>query len=133
MSDISLDLVKGSSGYYDYLVIDNDLALTSDAQAGGSDPVQQDILQAMRTFLNEWYLDNTLGMPWFQQILVKNPDLSSIDGLFINLILGRRGVEQLLSYDFSPNFLTRVLQDTFKVQRTKGTVDYSGTSVSGGA
>lgn len=132
MSDISLDLNIASPTYNDYLLLNNDLALTSDAQSGGSDPVQQDILQALRTYLNEWYLDNTIGMPWYQQILVKNPDLSKIDALFINTILGRRGGVQLLKYDFSPEFLTRRLEDTFIAQKTTGVVDYSGTSLLGG-
>lgn len=128
MSDISLDLDKASPTFNDYLLIDGDLALTSDVQQGGADPVQQDILQAMRTFLNEWYLDNTLGIPWFQQILIKNPDQSKIDAIFINTILSRRGVIQLLSYDFEEIRPDRILKDTFKVQRTTGKVDYSGTT-----
>lgn len=132
MSDISLNLNQASPNYYDYLLIDNDLALTSDAQTGGTDPVQQDILQAMRTFLNEWYLDNSLGMPWFQQILVKSPNQANVDALFRNLILSRLGVVQLLQYNFTPEFLTRRLLESFTAQRTSGIVDYSGTSVSGG-
>lgn len=132
MSDISLDLRKGSSTFNDYLIIDGDLALTSDAQEGGSNPVLQDILQAMRTFLNEWYLDNTLGIPYFQQILVKNPDQSKIDALFQNVILGRPGVVQLLSYKFTPSNALRSLDVEFKAQTTSGVVDYSGTLVSQG-
>lgn len=132
MSDISLDLRKGSSTFNDYLIIDGDLALTSDAQEGGSNPVLQDILQAMRTFLNEWYLDNTLGIPYFQQILVKNPDQSKIDALFQNVILDRPGVVQLLSYKFTPSNALRSLDVEFKAQTTSGVVDYSGTLVSQG-
>lgn len=132
MSDLSLDLNKASLTYKDYLLINGDLALTLDAQQGGADPVQQDILQAMSTFQEEWYLDNSIGVPWFQQILVKAPDQSKVDAILVNTVLSRLGVVQLLSYDFSPNAIIRNLEDTFAVQRTNGTVDYSGTSVSGG-
>jgi hypothetical protein len=133
MCDISLNLNQADPGYYDYLLIDGDLALTSDSESGGADPVQQDILQALRTFQGEWYLDNTLGLPWFQQILIKNPDQSKIDALFINLILSRPGVVQLLKYDFDLITPTRLLQESFTAQRTTGTVDYTGTSVTGGS
>lgn len=132
MSDISLDLNKASSSYKDYLLIDNDLALTSDAQTGGADPVQQDVLQALSCFQEEWYLDLSLGVPWLQQILVKNPNQADIDALFRNTILSRRGAVQLLAYDFNPQFLTRRLEDTFTLQRTTGIVDYSDTTVGGG-
>lgn len=133
MSDISLDLDPASPTHNSYLLINGDLALTSDAQVGGANPVQQDILQAMRTFLNEWYLDNTIGVPWFQQILVKAPDQSKIDAIFVNLILGRPGVIQLLSYSFDPKPEIRGLQVSFVAQSTSGKVDYSGTLTAGGS
>lgn len=134
MADISLDLDPTHSGfasYKDLLVVDNDLCLTSDANAAGANPVLQDILQTLRFFLGEWFLNNTEGVPYFQQILVKNPDQSKIDAIFSNLILGRPGVEQLSSYNFTVNNAQRILDVSFRCVTTRGVVNYSGSIATG--
>lgn len=127
MVDISIDLQTG-----DLLIIDGDLVLTSDIDPRGTNPILQDIIQRMRLFYKEWFLDNTKGVPWFQQIFVKNPDLSKIDAIFIELILSTRGVDSLISYSFTPNMAMRSFEIVFSAQTILGVVDYSGTLISGG-
>lgn len=127
MVDISLDLNPASPNYKDFLVVNNDLILTSDAQIGGNNPVLQDVIQRISMFLGEWYLDNTQGVPWFQQILVKNPNQSDIDAIFTNIILGTPGVQSLTNYSFSPNFAKRTLSIKFSLLTSSGTVNYNGT------
>jgi hypothetical protein len=141
MVDIALDLNPTDIAlptYKDLLVVNNDLSLTSDAYPEGTaplatNPVLQDILQRIRFFLGEWFLDNTQGIPYFQQILVKNPDQSKIDAIFQNVILGTPGVTQLSSYSFNVNTGARILTVTFSCLTTTGVVSYSGTvPISGG-
>jgi hypothetical protein len=128
MADVALDLNKASSTYNDFLVINNDLALTSDAQpTSPTNPVQQDILQRLRMFLGEWFLDNTKGVAWFQQILIKNPDTSKIDLILLNTILTTPGVTSVTAYSFTPNFAARTLQVTFSATSTSGPINYNGT------
>jgi hypothetical protein len=134
MADLALDLNPlhvGQSGYKDLLLNGNDLCLTSDAYALppviATNPVLQNVLQRIRFFLGEWYLDNTQGIPYFQQILVKNPDQTKIDAIFSNIILGTPGVTQLSSYSFTVNRTTRVLTISFNAITTSGIVSYSGT------
>lgn len=131
MVDICLDLNAASPTYKDFLLFDNDLLLTADAssptaQANGNNPVLQDVLQRLSMFLGEWFLDNTQGTPWFQQILVKNPDQANIDGIFKNIILGTPGVVQLSTYTFTPNTSERTLAVTFSILTASGTVTYNG-------
>jgi hypothetical protein len=133
MVDISLDLNPASPNYKDLLIIDNDLVLTSDADPNGTNPILQDIVQNLSFFLGEWFLDNTKGIPYFQQILVKNPDQSKIDAFFVNTILGTPGVLQLLSYSFSANYAARLLNVTFSAMTTMGKVNYSGNVTTQGA
>lgn len=135
MADVSLQLDQAAPGYKDLMVIDNDLVLTSDADPAGSDPILQNTLQRMRFFLGEWFLDNTQGLPWFQQILVKSPDQSKIDAIFVNVILGTPGVTQLIAYDFTVDRASRKLTVRFSCQTTTGKVNYSGSiaPVSGGS
>ncbi len=135
MADLSLDLNNGSSTYRDLLFVNSDLVLTSDVNATyGTNPILQDILTRLRFFLGEWYLDNTQGIPWYQRILVKNPNQSDIDAIFQNCIAGTPGVDQLTSYSFTVNRATRVLTVNFSCLTTLGTVNYTGTlaPVSGG-
>lgn len=127
MADLSLDLTKQSSTQNDLLVIDGDLVLTSDANPLGTNNVLQDILTRLRFMLGEWFMDTSQGLPWFQQILVKNPDLSKIDAIFQNTILGTPGVITLISYDFDPDLSARTLEVEFKAATNGGVVDYTGT------
>lgn len=128
MVDLSLDLNpahKGQQGYRDLLVLGGDLVLTSDADPDGTNNILQDILQRLCFFLAEWFLDNTQGLPYFQQILVKNPDQSKVDSIFVNAIMGTPGVTQLSSYSFTVNRATRVLSISFSCITTSGVVSYS--------
>jgi hypothetical protein len=127
MVDLSLDLTT-----HDLQVENNDLVLTSDADSNGTNPILQDILQKMKLFMGEWFLDNSQGVPYFQQILVKNPDQSKVEAIFIELILSTPGVDTLIEYSFTPDFAKRSFAITFSAQTTKGVVDYSGTLISGG-
>jgi hypothetical protein len=122
--DFSLNLVSG-----DLLVMNNDLVMTSDIDPNGTNPILQDILQRMRLFLGEWFLDNTVGVPYFQQIFVKNPDMSKIEAIFIELILSTPGVDALLDYSFNSNQNSRRFEISFSAQTTKGVIDYSGTVI----
>lgn len=129
MVDISLDLDPASPTYGDILFgATGDLVLTSDANPNGTDPVVQLILQTLFIFLGEWFMDLTIGIDYFGQILIVNPDQNAIDAIFINQILSVQGVDTLLAYSFTPNFLTRQLQIAFKVMKTNGVVvSYSGS------
>jgi hypothetical protein len=129
MADISIDLTKGSDTYGDLLIVNGDLALTSDVNPNGTNPILQDMLTRLRMFLGEWFMDSTQGIPWFQQILVKGYDQSKVDAIFVNSLLNTPGVLQLNSYSFSVNSSLRVLTVNFSAETTSGTVDYSGNIV----
>lgn len=129
MSDISINLdptLLGQPAYGDLVVLNNDLVLTSDANPAGTNNILQDILQRLRFFSGEWFMDNTQGVPWFQQILIKNPDQATIDAILQNIILGTPGVTQLTAYQFTPNFSRRLMNVSFRCMTTSGVVNYNG-------
>lgn len=130
MADISLDLSNPNSATYrDLLITNGDLTLTSDANPLGTNPILQDILQRFRMFLGEWFLDNTQGVPWFQQILIKGYDQSKINAIFLNIILAVPGVLLLNSYSFTINTEFRSLVVQFNAQTTSGPINYAGSIV----
>ena len=51
------------------------LVLTGDAPG-----VLQQTSLRLRFFKGEWFLDDERGMPWWQRILVKNPDVVARQG-----------------------------------------------------
>lgn len=127
MADLSLDLSnKTSPTFKDLLLVNGDLVLTKDANPLGTDNIQQNILQRLAFIQGEWFMDNTYGVPWYQQILTKSPDLSKIDTILQNTIIKTPGVTQLLSYSQTLNRQARTLSVSFSCMTTNGKVDYSG-------
>lgn len=122
MTDIAIDYNPLSSTYQDVILVDGDLEIVDGPQA-----ILQNIVQTLGTYLHEWFLNLNVGIDYFGQILVKTPNQSTVDAIFINQILNVPGVQALLAYSFNPNFVTRGLALTFKAQVTGGVVDYTGT------
>jgi hypothetical protein len=117
MSDLKLDDLTGD------LVIENaDLVLTT-----GSDAVRQHLLQRLRTFMGEWFLNLDAGLPYFQNILIKDPNLNAIDGVIKNVIIDTPGVLELLSFDMNYDSSTQALELTFSVQVSDGVLDFTET------
>lgn len=121
MADISLDLDPASPTYLDLLVQDGDLVMNS-----GTTAIQQHILQRLRVFAGEWFLDNTIGIPFFQEFFVKNPDQSKVDAILQSVISQTPGVQALTRYNFSVDTASRQIKVSFSAQTTTGTVNYNG-------
>jgi len=64
--------------------------------------VAQRIKIALLTFLGEWFLDLSYGLPYFESVLVKNPNASLVHSIFRDAILRVEGVTLVnsLSLDF---------------------------------
>jgi hypothetical protein len=48
----------------------------------GADKVCQQIKITLLAFLGEWFLDVTFGVPYLEEILIKNPRMSTIETIF---------------------------------------------------
>lgn len=77
----------------DILVENNNFKLIT-----GADEYKQILLQRLRSFYGEWFLDETHGLPYFQTILQKGVSPSNIEALFIQEILDSPGIVELLSF-----------------------------------
>jgi len=58
----------------------------------GVPAIAQRLRVRLQFFLAEWFLDKRQGIPYFQVVLVKNPDLGLIQSVFRRAILGTPGV-----------------------------------------
>ena len=63
---------------------DGDLYLTPNGDISLTDSVRQAILIRLRWFLGEWIFNTSFGMPYYSQILIKNPSTAVIEQLQID-------------------------------------------------
>lgn len=84
----------------------------------------EEVGQRLRTklqhFLGEWFLDETLGLAYYRDVLIRNPDMSVVRSLFQDGITSDDGIEQLVRLDLEVNRETRVLSVTFEAVLNSG-------------
>ena len=73
----------------------------------------------------EWFLNTEIGVPWFDKVFVKNPDLSAIDIILKTTILGTSEVEELLAYKSSLDRTRRVFSVAFTALSIYGEVVFN--------
>lgn len=59
------------------------------------DAIQQSLNCRLRAFQGEWFLNLNLGLPYFQEILGRAPNLVAIRALYRETITGTPGVLEL--------------------------------------
>lgn len=112
----------------DLKVVNNDIPFVN-----GIEEVQQLLRQRLRAFLGEWFLNTTIGMPFFQQIFLKNPNSVAIEAAFKNEILNTPGILELSEFELDIESGPRQLTVTFSAISTDGLIDFSEILVVGGA
>lgn len=111
------DLKIGSDG--DLEIKNGNLQLTN-----GDDAVRQHLQQRLRTFLGEWFLDLDVGVPYFQDILVKNPNVNQVDGILKQTILTTPGVVELVSFTMNSDPTARTLSVEFEYTSYSGEINF---------
>ena len=114
-TDLGLDPLTGDIAFED-----GDLVLIE-----GVDAVAQTLKQRLSFGLGEWFLSINKGVPYFQTILVKNPNIAAIEGIFRNTILSTPGVLELLSLDFDFDSRNRVFEVNFEARSQQGNINFS--------
>ena len=88
-NDIALD--KDGDLYFNE---DGDMRLIN-----GIEYVRQKISIRLKWFLGEWYLNLVLGVPYYEKILIKNPNRLDVIGYLKRQVLTTEGVERLESFN----------------------------------
>lgn len=90
----------------------------------GADAVAQRVRSRLQFFRGEWFLDTRQGVPYFEDILVKNPRRELVVSLLREAILETPGVASITTFSLSIDNATRSASVTFKALTTDGdTVD----------
>jgi hypothetical protein len=93
-----MDLKQDSSGH---LVIEGNTIPT----VTGADEVAQRIRQRWKTVFGEWFLDRTIGVPWFTKVFEKSGE--SARAILIRETNETPGVKETLSFVLDINKQTR--------------------------
>ncbi len=103
MADLLLDTTTG------------DLDLTSGGLelVDGADAVAQHLRIRLRTVLGSWFLDTRIGVPYFERILVKNPDTNLVRRILNEAIVDTPGVSEVRDFNLDYDGATRIATVTF--------------------
>lgn len=94
----------------------------------GIDAVKQRLHTRLLRFLGEWYLNISLGVPYIQEILVKNPSQTAVVNNIKKTILDTDGVTSLTDFeirintDNSGNISSRSVIVSFTATTDKGDI-----------
>jgi hypothetical protein len=80
----------------------------------GPDACVQRLRQRFAMVLGEWFLDQRLGVPYREQLLVKNPDKGLVTSLFRRVILDTPGFARVVSLNCSVDKASRTMTTTFE-------------------
>lgn len=76
----------------------------------------QKIENVLSTFAGEWFLDEDIGLPYFDRILVKGPNLGDVRNIFLVAITDIPEVEEVIEFDTTFTASTRSYTVSFKVK-----------------
>ena len=91
----------------------------------GIDAIKQSIQMRLKTFLGEQFNDEEVGVPWFTEILIKNPSFLVVGEIIKKKILETRGVTDIISFVFDLDGRTATLE--FEALTVNGFINFSET------
>lgn len=87
----------------------------------GTDELEQRLRVGFKNITNDWFRNLDDGIPLFESVLLKNPDLATISSIFKNYILSDPEIDRLLQFELILENSTRKLNLTFEALSTFGT------------
>lgn len=102
---------------HDLYVINQDLALTTI-----ENEVIQDLSIRLQFILNEWFLDNSVGVPYPQTIFEKSTNISTVYSIFRNEIKNTDNVKEIKLLILTPEPDQKKMLVSFEVIEENGTI-----------
>jgi hypothetical protein len=96
-----MDLALDTDGDID--VSGMELHLVEDGEA-----IEQHAEFRLRFVKGEYFLDETLGTPYFQEILIKNPDLVAVRSILRRVVAETPGVVSVDVFELTVDTATRI-------------------------
>lgn len=106
----------------DLLLVDGDISVANGdlETVDGIDSIKQAIDLALNLFKSEWFLDGDLGVPYFENILIKSPNLNAIRDIFKKKLISVSGVTAVIELSLNFDGASRTLAVSWKVSTDVG-------------
>jgi hypothetical protein len=88
----------------DFALFEGNLILVGDARV-----IAQRVENRFRFFLGEWFLDVREGVPYWELVLIKGPNIGIIRQLFLKVIVETPGMADVLEFDMQYDPTLRTL------------------------
>ena len=86
----------------------------------GEEAIEQNLRIRLRFFLEEWFLDTRQGIPYFQEVLIANPNILLLQSIFRTTILETTGISTVGSLTVELDKSTRELSLSFTATMDTG-------------
>ena len=96
--------------------------LDNSTQERLGDLICQRVRHRLQTFQGECYLDRSVGVPYFSEVLKKNPDLRRVKNLLVATINGVEGVKKIIDFSVDFSARTREYKVIFEAEADDGTI-----------
>ncbi len=116
MADLKLNVQTGDLE----IGPDGDLIIVT-----GLDAIAQHLRIRFQFFRGEWSPDTRLGIPYFEEVLRKAPDLNVVQSLLREVILETPGVISITSFELDFEGVTRKLSLDFRALTTEGPLRFT--------
>jgi len=111
---------------HDLDIVNNNFVLID-----GVNALRDRLVTNLKTFQGEWYLDTSLGVPYFQQVFAKAVNVGVLYTIFSSVLRRTEGVAAVNSLEFDQDTANRVLSITFSVTANDGTILEDDISLGG--
>jgi hypothetical protein len=98
---------------HNIVFVNGDMVMTNKQQS-----LPQRIKQKLLSFRGEWFLDETRGLPFIEEILVKDYNLSRIEAIYLQELKNIEGISEILAFDISVDDRTRKMTINIRVLST---------------
>ena len=120
MNSFKLETDTTSEFFGDFVIENNSLV-----EIDGLEAIRQHMTIRFQIFFGEWFLDTSIGVPWFRDVLVKNPSFNVVMQVLKDVILDTPGVLQIITFEFDYTEGTREVSLDFQALTTEGVLDFS--------
>ena len=93
--------------------------------------VVQEVRSRLLLYLDEWFLDTSVGVDYFGVIFVKPVDLSLVESELKSAIIDTENVSELISFELDFNSITRLLSVAFEAETTFGVIIKEEVTING--